>query len=232
MSDPDEIPKAVGEVAKASGKAIDLTTKVGSFISKIFGPASEQLGGVVEDWAKYFRAKNLLAISDRVEAIRAKRNQSGKPLTINPSLGIPLLEAASIAEDDVLRDMWAELISSATDPDEGMIVRKLFVDLLSSLDPIDAEILLWISSQGWNNALGNIDPPSIAVGVSTSEDEVLISLRNLSRLALVENGILDTPEGVYVASNSKVRSRIAPLGVALLKACASSSKTDGHNKSE
>ncbi len=77
----EEEAKAVQEVAKTAGKAIDASVRVGSFLNKIFGDAFTEIWEAFYDWAKYFRYKNLLRIQDEVEAIHRKRRIGGS--TIN-----------------------------------------------------------------------------------------------------------------------------------------------------
>jgi hypothetical protein len=82
----DEQAKATQEVAKTSGQLIEASQKVGNFISRIVGVASNQLGGMLEDSAKFYRYKNLLNIADKVEAIHTQRRIEGKFVLLTAGL--------------------------------------------------------------------------------------------------------------------------------------------------
>ena len=107
-----EEEKTVQEVAKTAGKALDLLEKVDGFLSEILGPASKEVGAYREDWARYFRMKNLLRIYDKFEAIKTKRRFEGKLNPIEFRLAIPLIQNASQEDNDSLQEMWANLIAN------------------------------------------------------------------------------------------------------------------------
>ena len=68
----DEQAKAIQAVAKTTEKFAEIAEKVGGFVSKVIGPASDQVGGILEDWTRFYRYKNLLSIADKVEIIHAQ----------------------------------------------------------------------------------------------------------------------------------------------------------------
>ena len=131
-----------------------------------------------------------------------------------------MIEAASLVEDDNLREKWAKLIANATDPNYEDKIKKSYVNILSSIDPIDAKVLDWMDSQGWNNPLGNISIEVIVENTNFSEDDVRLSTSNLNRLGLIDMGV-PTPAGSIgiSASDNEVRFKISRLGGALLKLC-------------
>ena len=137
----DEQAKAVQEVAKTSGKLIDAAEKVGGFVSKVIGGASTQVGGILEDWAKYYRYKNLLAIADKVEALHAGRGLEGKTIPIPPRAAIPMLESASLEDDEVLQEVWALLIANSTDPNFKEAIHPGYTEVIKQLSSDEAMIL-------------------------------------------------------------------------------------------
>ncbi|HUA68649.1 MAG TPA: Abi-alpha family protein, partial [Candidatus Saccharimonadales bacterium] len=137
----DEQAKAVQEVAKTSGKLVETTGKVGGFISKIIGGASTQVGGILEDWAKFYRYKNLLRVADKVEAIHAQRKIEGKTIPIPPRMAIPLLESASLEDDETLQKVWARLIANSTDPNFRESSHPGYVEIIKQMSPDEAIIL-------------------------------------------------------------------------------------------
>ena len=72
----------------------DISGKVIDFFQKIIGGPLEQIGGMAEDWIRYYRYKNLHSIADKVHKLRQERSNMGKT-TIEPRIAIPMLEAAA-----------------------------------------------------------------------------------------------------------------------------------------
>lgn len=208
------------EIAKTTGKALEVLEKVGGFIATVLGDACRELGASIHDWAKFYRYKNLLKIQDKVIQIQRGRNVEGKSIPIQLSIGIPLIEAASLEEDDLLQQKWAALIANATDPNKKEVVKKSFIDILSSMDSTDALVLDWLSSQGWNNTLGNITTDEIAEKVNIDETEVKISMSNLNRLGLIDFDVPTTVGAIDISLLSpEARVRLSYLGWNIVDAC-------------
>ncbi len=225
----DEFAKAAQEIAKATGKAIDLVQKVGGFLNKVAGNAAVEVGGALYDWARVFRYKNLIRLQDKVEDIHAARKLQGRSIPIAPRLAIPLLQAASEEDEETLQDMWAGLIANATDPDRRLELRKIFTEILSSLEPLDAEILRYLAGQGWlmhrNVPGGGITLAKMVTALRASEKSIQISLQNLHRLGCVIDEFaatwdqIDTTSFGQRVTDSKTTFRPSPLAFSLLEAC-------------
>lgn len=97
-----ESAKATQEVAKAAQKGIDASEKLGSFLAKIFGGPMEELAGIVGDKLRVMRWERQVRLIDRVEEINRSRNISGKEVPVAPKLAIPVIENASLEENDTL----------------------------------------------------------------------------------------------------------------------------------
>lgn len=137
----DEQAKAVQETAKATGTFAELFKRVGGFVAKVIGPACYEAGGILTDYTRYYRYKNLLAISDKVDAIHARRNSKGMGSTIPPRVAIPILESASLEDDDTLQNVWAKLIANGTDPNFKAILHPGYIEIIKQLTPDEAVIL-------------------------------------------------------------------------------------------
>jgi hypothetical protein len=117
----DEQAKATQEIAKTTGKFVEVAEKIGGFISKVISPVSIEAGEIMGDWARSYRIKNLLSIADRFEAIHAKRRIQ-KLVPILPRIAIPMLESAALEDDEILQDVWAMLIANSTDPNFNLVL--------------------------------------------------------------------------------------------------------------
>jgi abortive infection alpha-like protein len=225
-----EAAKAVQEVAKTTGKVIDAATRVGGFLSKVVGNAAVEVGATIQDWAIFQRYKNLLRLQDKVEAIHASRKLEGKSIPVPPRFAIPLLQAASQEDDDSIQDLWAGLIANATDPQRHLDLKRVFIDILNSLEPLDTRLLQYLAGLGWmmyQNAGGGANTTKLATELKVTKKDVQFSLLNLHRLECIidEYQITYDEAGTHTSAlrvtNDKTTFRLSPLGFALLTACES-----------
>ncbi len=210
-------------------KAIETTEKLGGFLSKVFGSTLIELGTTLHDWARMFRYQNLLRIQDKVESIHSARSLQGKTVPIPPRYAIPLVQRASEEDSESLQDMWAGLIANATDPTRQLDMNKIFIDVLSSMEPLDVQSLRFMSAQGWlmhrGVPGGGITPTALAEGLGASEARVRLSLQNLHRLGLLIDEFappfheLNTTSFGLLLGSPKTTFRLSPLAFDLLKAC-------------
>ena len=71
-----------------------------------------------------------------------------------------MLEKASYQDDDVLQEMWANLIATAVDggkdgPDDGFSLDVTFVEILHQLSRADCEVLKYVVNNGVSGAVGD-----------------------------------------------------------------------------
>ncbi len=227
MTDPTQ---AIEKAAEALSKAIDLLRDLAPFLRRVLGDSLESFGGILSDWASYFRYKNLLAIRDRVEAIHVKRNLQGKALPIPPRYAIPLIEAASLEDDPDIRTLWANLIANATDPNTHLKLAKIHIDTLKAFEPLDAAIMDHLYRNWAHTLMVPEEAPENADTISEALDcdpeEVKISLQNLYRLGcLIDTAgeaVFDT-EFPYViglrVNNPRSNFRLSHFGRSLYEAC-------------
>ncbi len=64
-----EESKAIEEVAKTTGKAIDASRELGGFLSKYVGGSLEQAMGIVEDKLKYLRFERKVRLMDDLPSV-------------------------------------------------------------------------------------------------------------------------------------------------------------------
>jgi predicted DNA-binding transcriptional regulator len=224
----DEEAKAVREVAKTTGVAIEAGRELGGFFSMICGDALKELAGTLTDQLKYYRYNRLLQIWDRVAAIHKARGIEGRTIPISLKCAIPMIENLSLEDDESVQDLWAGLIANATDPDKRFQIKKVHIDILSSLEPLDAMILKFLSRQGWNIIPGPHSPgfnsERISEELRIQICEVEISLQNLSRLGCLTGEYAEFFDTTKVSTGLNVRDknvvcRLSVLGTSLLNAC-------------
>ena len=201
----EEAAKAVQRVAGVADKSLDTANSLGAFLKTILGNGLDQLGGAFSDWAHVFRYEQAYKLATRVKSMHQQRGIEGKTIPIAPRLAIPLLQQATLEDDGLILDMWAGLISNATDPNRKTEARRSYCGLLSSLEPLDAlalrEIFLWKQKHPDRELLPPGHPdfdfknPNLAqnwpnietlVGIlNISEVDGVLALENLGRLGLI-----------------------------------------------
>ncbi|WMS87901.1 Abi-alpha family protein [Pleionea litopenaei] len=225
-----EESKAIQELAKTASKGIEASEKLGGFLSKVLGDGFVELGSAFSDWAKAYRYKNLLKLSDEIEQIHAERKLMGKAINILPKHALPILQEASLEDDDDVRSLWAGLIANATDPNVRFQIKKLYLEILSSLDPIDTVILICLqkleTEEKYSFISGNqLNSEEISRLVGKEEEDVKLSLSSLFRHGLIIDSWEQTIDSMdrgysgFRVNNPKSNYRLSHLGTTLLDGC-------------
>jgi len=131
-----EIKVDVAEVLETS-----VVKDTANWISRVIGaPIEDGLGLLFVDALKERRLRNIIRL--RVET---QQNIIDNPKTIPLSFGYKLLDKATLEENDSLIIKWANLLTNSMDEDYKGEIRKIFIDILDSLEPIDAKVLELLS---------------------------------------------------------------------------------------
>jgi hypothetical protein len=214
------------EIVKATGKAIEL-------FDKVFGDSAAEMGGIFTDRLKLYRYKNAIWISDQIDAILKSRKREGKSIPLRPRFALPILRAASEEDEPSIQMMWAGLMANAMDPERRSEPKKVFIQILSSIEPTDAHVLQFLANMKWRNMpdVKAILVSEICSGVSASEKDVRFALQNLNRLGCVDD--YNTTYGSVTAGSSSMKVndpntafRLTPLGFDLVEACDSKTETE------
>lgn len=142
MSDEiSESAKAIQEVAKTSRKAIEATEKLGLFVSKVTKEPIATMVGILSDKLRFMRWERQLRLRDRCLEIIRERKLEGHFNVVSPKLALPIIENASLEENDELQDLWANLLASALDPNFKGAIRTAYINIIKQLEPIDVHVL-------------------------------------------------------------------------------------------
>ena len=205
MLDPETIGKtadATKALAETAGKGIDAGVSFG----RVFSGAFKPLVGVIEDRAEFWRWEQLLKLSDRAESIMEAKGMSAPTRELPLKFAIPLLEKASLEDDEDLRELWARLLVNAGDASTSIELRNGYVTVLAELSAFDARNLDVLASASLADQI--IDRPYLPVvetwclpeTASIHEDrtrkseppalslEITESLGNLFRLGCIAPG--------------------------------------------
>lgn len=136
---PDEL-EVIKEVAHATGEGLEVANKLSSFIIDLTGGTFEQAMGMVEDKLKYMRWERQIRLITRSRELMREKGLEHVTRPLSFKLAVPLLQAASLEDDDYLQDLWAKLLANAVD-DQKVELRRTYIDILERLTPLEGRIL-------------------------------------------------------------------------------------------
>lgn len=106
-------------------------------LGKLLGPAATEVGLSLSDSVKVWRFKRQVRLLQEVKRLVEQNDKDIKPIATR--LFFPILEAASIEDEDEMQTRWAALLAN-----EATIVGSVhpsFIDILKQLTPVDARLL-------------------------------------------------------------------------------------------
>jgi hypothetical protein len=227
----DEEAKAVQEIAKATKKGLEVTEKFGAFLSKIFGEGFKHVGDSFADWTIYIRYKNMMKIQDKFEQLHQKRGLKINTISLSTGHALSLLESASREDDDNIQEKWAGLLANSTDPNKRIKIQKIYIEILSSLEPLDALVMDYLSEQDAPIKISygefpKINAENISESLSQDISDINLSLSNLFRLGCLidswQNQTWNTMARGYQGfrvNNPESDFRLSHLGRMLIEAC-------------
>lgn len=196
----EEEAKAAQEVAKTTGKAIDAAREAGGFIARFVSGPLEQGIGIFEDRLRYMRWERQIRLMQRTQDFLRRVGLSAPTRPVPLKLLIPIMQGASLEENDDLQDRWAALLVNAANANFRSEVRRSYGVILEQLTPLDVQILDVLYSLPFEKCQHE--------GIVTSElperarikeekenefslpsEEVVISLSNLARLGCLRPGM-------------------------------------------
>jgi hypothetical protein len=139
MADEDKLVKAGVEAA---------LKPFSELLEKLAGPAAEEIGLTLKDHVRVFRFKRQLRLFERVKEILAESRI--EPGRVPLRLLLPMVENASIEEDDDLQDRWAAMLANAAAGGNGgsgvepvfpLILKELGIQEVRFLDELYNEAM-------------------------------------------------------------------------------------------
>jgi hypothetical protein len=195
--------KATEATANASIEAIQASRELGHFLS---GPTRE-LVAMLEDHLKVVRFERRVRLWHRVRNILTEKGMTGPTRNIPLNIGVPLLEIATLEEDDDLQEVWARLLVNGGDASSGVELRRAFVSVLAEMTSLDVrnlaqiEIAFSLEEEPWRSSVKSpstgpwrfrLSPKSNGFaqlgpdGLDNTAPELAISLSNLDRLGCIK----------------------------------------------
>jgi hypothetical protein len=220
---------AMSGAQKLASEEINLTRDFSAFLGRIVvDPSQYDLESAWRDRVRVWRDKNAYLFQDKYEQFVRDRGLEGKTAPALLALAFPILENAVVEEDEPLRDLWANLLVTVTDPARQAEVKRAFIHVIKQLDCVDAAVLnfLYRTYVGQLTQLnqdkgamrgGFFHPRNAAVLGSTAQKTVGVpaiaaelALENLGRLRLIDR----------LADILGQQVSLSILGLKLMDACA------------
>ncbi|WP_237886119.1 Abi-alpha family protein [Pseudomonas sp. PGPR40] len=220
-----EESKAVEEVAKTTGQAIEAAREAGGFIAKYIAGPLEQGIGIFEDRLKYMRWERQVRYMLKSQEFLRLAGLSAPTRAVPLKLAIPLMQGATLEEDDFLQDRWAALLVNAANADFRGEVRRSHTVILEQLTHLDAQILDALFAlpfeQCQHDGIITAQLPTYARVTGEREqefplpsEEVVLSLSNLTRLGCIR------PMMTWGGGESYGRVNPTIAGKAFVEACS------------
>lgn len=111
--------------------------KAADLVHRLTGPVCDDIGAMISDSMKPYRAKNLVNTFRKTEQIL---REAGLPANAVPTrLLFPIVEASSIEDDETLQEMWAGLLATASQETDS--VSPSFAETLKQMTPDEARCI-------------------------------------------------------------------------------------------
>ena len=148
--DGAEIVKAVPGIAKGVAEII-AAVPIADIVKRICGPTADLFGEKAKQRVERCFEKTA----------RMTQDAGFTPQAVPPKLLVPILQEASLEDDEDLHTMWAALLANAASPNGNERVRVGFVAVLQQLSRDEALLLNWIFDQPKNES-GSGEPVTVA----------------------------------------------------------------------
>jgi hypothetical protein len=223
MSDP------TGGWAKATEKASEAATeaiKGGRDALSFVADPLRELVGMATDTFKVTRFKRQIRLVEQVQAFLRERGLEAPSRTIPLSFTVPLIEYASLEEDDELQDIWARMLANAGDAASGTERRTAFINMLRDMTAFDVMMLAKIARIAPSTEDGLVytlnfpdsdDQKDSGKRPAELPTDVAVSLGNLVRLNCIQPGV------GFGGRLMLTHVRLTPLGEAFIASCTTAS---------
>jgi len=110
-----------------------------NLMERLFGGAVDEVGGMWQDSLKVRRANRRVKL---LQKLQAQIDDAGfDPQPIPDSIWIPILQEASLQDDEDLQTVWASQLANAADPRQSCPVTAPFASMLRELTVREVKFL-------------------------------------------------------------------------------------------
>jgi hypothetical protein len=200
-------------------------------IVRLLGPSATEVGLMWGDVFRVRRLKNALRLFEDVKEVASEAGLRLKPVA--PRLLLPILESASLEDEEDLHKRWVALLTNAAIANSPSAVLPAFPDILKQLTSQEAQFLdkaydevttneeNQIASRAPEHRLEPPQPVRIRQTFDFRHPATMITIENLERLMLVSRntGVHLTAEeqrNTFAAANHLY---MTDFGKAFVRSC-------------
>ncbi len=191
---PDvDIGKQALDIAKAADTTVDIVKKAAGLIDGVFGNAVSNTMGLLSDRLAYFRLEKAVMLAEKVDANLKKKGVKRRYVPV--AFGLPIIEKASVEDDETLQEKWANLLTNSVDATYDKPLRRNYASILGDMEAVDARILDLLVKEHLATAAEKRDGTLFVKELMVKEmklDERVCenALRNLMRLGVIKPGVV------------------------------------------
>lgn len=99
------------------GKAVEkLADPVIDLLKRVAGPAADEIGLTLQDAVHVYRTRRAYRLAEKFHCFCVERHIDPRPVGLK--LLLPVLDYASVEDDEDLHTMWANLLTNSADPSQ------------------------------------------------------------------------------------------------------------------
>ncbi|MGH7195598.1 MAG: hypothetical protein ACREGA_02350 [Candidatus Saccharimonadales bacterium] len=139
----------------------------------------QEIGSLVYDNVRLWRVKNQVNVLEKASKLVKAHNLDVD--SINLKILVPLLQNASLEEDDALQDKWAAMLANAAT--KNLPIEIAFPKILAELSSLEVKVLDWLYV---NKQTTSIDLNTIERHFELEEGKLEVPADNFLRLGIWE----------------------------------------------
>ena len=190
-TDPD-IGRQAKDIAEAADTSVDAVKKLASFLDGTFGNAITNSIGILGDKLAYYRLTKAIELQEAVEQKLKERGVEKRYVPV--AFGLPIVEKATVEEEPVLQEKWANLLTNARDATYDKPIRRNFTSMLADMEPVDTQLFDFVVREylaiAENGEKSLFSRKKLSQNTSIPGNVVENAVRNLIRLGLLKPGVV------------------------------------------
>lgn len=221
------------ELAKVGAETI--LRPFSNLIERLFGGSVDEVGGM---WQDSLKARRVVRQARLMQWVQEKLDAAciTEPQQIPDNLWIPMLQEASLEDDETLQEMWASLITNAANPRQENSVHPTYLEILKQLSSREAWMLQYIERFGRDQEFSDFGLSVNYHETFEKDNETLhggfdVIMDNLQRLELIR-----VVSGVYInpghTPSTENYFKLTPLGYQFLKAVTAPNPVENRKQHE
>lgn len=184
---------------KALNLPKDVLDRLERFGASLLGPAVGEAGELLADRVRFWRFRNQIRLLKRAEGLLCDAGL--KPSAVPVRTLLPLVDAASLEEDEGVQELWAALLANASQEGSKLVLHSACIQILRSISPVEAQLLqklyvVWLERSEEAKAKGEVYPAEKVVfrpqplleELAVPDDDVQLVADNLQRLGVAARG--------------------------------------------